>query len=103
MADNTDLRLCAQTARVELIIRTKVGRWLPTIVKIADELTGNWRPEHLFNLRQALKMYDQLSAVIDDYDREILSCIAELIPDDSDNTPLPPHRSKSKARSSASL
>jgi len=66
--------------------------------QIADELTGNWRLEHLFNLCQALKMYDQLSAVIDDYDREILSCIAELIPDD---TPLPPHRSKSKARSIA--
>ncbi len=27
--------------------------------QITDELTGNWRPEHLFNLRQALKMYDQ--------------------------------------------
>ena len=69
--------------------------------QIADELTGNWRSEHLFNLRQALKMYDQLSAVIDDYDREILSCIAEQIHDDTDNTPVPPHHSKSKARSIA--
>ena len=28
--------------------------------QIAEHLTGNWRAEHLFNLRQALKMYDQL-------------------------------------------
>lgn len=69
--------------------------------QIADELTGNWRSEHLFNLRQALKMYDQLSAFIDDYDSEILSCIAELTPDDTDDTPVPPHCSKSKARNIA--
>lgn len=65
--------------------------------QIADELTGNWRPEHLFNLRQALKMYDQLTTAIGDYDREILSCIAELTADKADDTPLPPHRSKTKA------
>jgi hypothetical protein len=40
--------------------------------QIADELTGNWRPEHLFNLAQALKLYDQICSVISDYDSEIL-------------------------------
>ena len=69
--------------------------------QIAEELTGNWRPEHLFNLGQALKMYDQLSAVIGDYDNEILSCIGQLQPDDADDTPLPPHGSKTKARNIA--
>ena len=64
--------------------------------QIAEELTGNWRSEHLFNLRQALKMYDQLSAVIDDYDGEILSCIADLQLDDDDDTPVPPPSSKTK-------
>ena len=39
--------------------------------QITEELTGNWRPEHLFNLRQALKMYDQLCTVVADYDSEI--------------------------------
>jgi hypothetical protein len=65
--------------------------------QIAEELTGNWRPEHLFNLGQALKVYDQLSAVIADYDTEILKCIDSLqspVPKDSS---APPPASKSKA------
>jgi hypothetical protein len=66
--------------------------------QIAEELTGNWRPEHLFNLGQALKMYDQLTTVIGDYDTEILSCIGELAHNDTDEPPLPPHHSKTKAR-----
>jgi len=67
--------------------------------QIAEELTGNWRAEHLFNLRQALKMYDHLSDVIGDYDSEILSCLSDLQPDDADDTPAPVPRSKSKAKS----
>jgi hypothetical protein len=66
--------------------------------QIAEELTGNWRSEHLFNLGQALKMYDQLTTVIGDYDTEILSCIGELAHHDTDEPPLPPHHSKTKAR-----
>lgn len=69
--------------------------------QIAEELTGNWRPEHLFNLRQALKMYDQLCAVIADYDTEILAYIATLHPEDSGNTSVPPPTSKTKARNLA--
>jgi transposase len=65
--------------------------------QIAEELTGNWRSEHLFNLCQALKMYDQLNAVIGDYDSEIRSCIVALQPDDADDTPAPPPQSKTKA------
>jgi transposase len=66
--------------------------------QIAEELTGNWRPEHLFNLRQALKMYDQLCAVIDDYDSEILNYIATLQPQDANDTSAPPPTSKAKAK-----
>jgi hypothetical protein len=28
---------------------------------IAEQLTGHWRDDHLFSLRQALKVYDVLS------------------------------------------
>lgn len=66
--------------------------------QIAEHLTGNWRAEHLFNLRQALKMYDQLCAVIADYDSEILSYIATLQPADTSDEPAPPPASKSKAK-----
>lgn len=66
--------------------------------QIAEELTGNWRAEHLFNLRQALKIYDQLCAVITDYDSEILTNIATLQPPDADDTSAPPPASKTKAK-----
>lgn len=70
--------------------------------QIADELTGNWRPEHLFNLRQALKMYDQLCTVVADYDSEILGYTQMLQPADNSNTDVPPPGgSKAKAKSIA--
>jgi transposase len=66
--------------------------------QIAEELTGNWRPEHLFNLRQALRMYNQLCAVIEDYDTEILTSITMLQPEDGDDRSAPPPSSKTKAK-----
>jgi transposase len=69
--------------------------------QIADELTGNWRSEHLFNLRQTLKMYDQLCTVVADYDSEILGYIQTLQPADNNDTDVPPPGSKAKARSIA--
>lgn len=65
--------------------------------QIAEELTGNWRPEHLFNLAQSLKIYDQLCSVIDDYDSEILKYIDSLQPP-GDNGSVPPPATKAKAR-----
>jgi transposase len=69
--------------------------------QIAAELTGNWRPEHLFNLRQALKMYDQFCTVIADYDGEILAYIQTLQPPDDNDTSAPPPASTSKANNIA--
>jgi len=66
--------------------------------QIAAELTGNWRPEHLFNLRQSLKMYDQFCTVVSDYDAEILTYVKTLQPDDDNDSPVPPPASKTKAR-----
>ena len=65
--------------------------------RIAEELTGNWRPEHLFNLGQALKIYDQLCGVIADYDAEILKHVDSLQPPDSKDSPAPPPATRAKA------
>jgi transposase len=65
--------------------------------QIAEELTGNWCPEHLFNLRQALKMYDQLCTVVADYDSEIFAYVQTLQPADDNDTAAPPPASKAKA------
>jgi transposase len=68
--------------------------------QIAEELTGNWRLEHLFNLGQAHKVYDQLRAVIADYDTEILKCIDSLQSPVSKDSSAPPPASKAKASKS---
>jgi transposase len=69
--------------------------------QIAAELTGNWRPEHLFNLAQALKMYDQLCEVVSEYDAEIFAYIKTLQPCMDDDESAPPPASKSKAKAIA--
>jgi len=69
--------------------------------QITEELTGNWRPEHLFNLRQALKMYDQFCQIVTEYDSEIFAYINTLQPGVDDDQCVPPPASKSKARNIA--
>src|ERR1700740_133901 len=46
--------------------------------EIAEQLTGHWREDHLFSLRQALKMYDAIQQRLADYDREILQRLAAM-------------------------
>lgn len=53
------------------------------LVKASDEqvlkaLTGNWRPEHLFALRQALEAYDFLQRQIHECDRQIEGCMQQM-------------------------
>jgi transposase len=82
-----------------VLARLRDARCRKSEKQIAEELTGNWRLEHLFNLRQSLKMYDQICKVIEEYDTEILTYITKHQPKDA--TPAPPHCSKSKARNLA--
>src|ERR1700693_5215424 len=46
--------------------------------EIAEQLSGHWREDHLFSLRQALKMYDAIQERITEYEREILRKLAEM-------------------------
>lgn len=80
------------------LARLRDCRCLKSEDQIVEELTGNWRPEHLFNLQQALKVYDQLSAVTADYDTEILKCIDSLQSAAPKDSSAPPPVSKAKAR-----
>jgi transposase len=65
---------------------------------IAQELTGNWRTDHLFNLSQGLKMYDVLQERIADYQREIHNQMEQFRCEDADRTPLQPLKNKQKAK-----
>jgi len=78
------------------LARLRDSRCRKSETQIAEELTGNWRPEHLFNLRQALQVYDRICSVVGEYDSEILTYLAALQPEDA--TSAPSHPSKSKAK-----
>ena len=47
--------------------------------EIAEQLSGHWREDHLFSLRQSLKMYDAIQQRLADYDREILQRLAAMV------------------------
>lgn len=85
----------------QVLARMRDRRCRKSEQQIAEFLTGTWRSEHLFNLHQALKIYDQICNVIEDYDLEISNYLAELQPPDSPDREVPPPISKAKAKSIA--
>jgi transposase len=64
---------------------------------IAKALQGNWRPEHLFALRQALELYEFYHRQIDACDRQIEAYLATL-PQRGDGVapPTPTRRGKTR-------
>jgi hypothetical protein len=60
---------------------------------IRDALTGNYRPEHLFALRQALELYDVHQTKLAECDVEIEAVLRELRASrDAPTIPLPSAR-----------
>jgi transposase len=62
--------------------------------EIAEHLRGNWRPEHLFNLGQALLTYEFIAERIRDYERQILSLVEGEKRQESEKTPDHPDEKK---------
>jgi transposase len=62
-----------------------------TEAEIASALYGNWRKEHLFALKQALKMYEFYQRQLRECDQEIETCLRGL-GDKSGGAALPPKR-----------
>ena len=46
--------------------------------KITKALTGNWRDEHLFVLRQALAMYDDIAGHLGECDAKLQTLLIKL-------------------------
>lgn len=64
---------------------------------IAKALTGDWRPEHLFTLRQALELYDVYQQKIEACDREIEAYMKTLgTQRDPQDQPPPPASKRRK-------
>jgi transposase len=66
--------------------------------EIAEQLSGHWREDHLFSLRQALKMYDAIQQGMADYDQEILRKLSEMEREEKRGQPTPPVKNPQKAK-----
>ncbi len=76
------------------------GRCQASEEEIAAALTGHYRPEHLFVLRQNLQLYDVLQGQIASCDKEIEAHLTTLAASAGpQGTPLPSSRSRRRARS----
>lgn len=71
-------------------------RCTSSVEAIAEHLTGTWREEHLFNLCEALELYDHCQASIARYDAELLRQIRALNADPT--VAVPPHPNERKAK-----
>jgi transposase len=60
-----------------------------SVETIREALIGNYRPEHLFALRQAIELYDTYGAKLKDCDVEIEQCLRSLPKDDETASPDP--------------
>ncbi len=68
------------------------------MVGIAAALTGNYRPEHLFALKQNLELFDAFQLQIQTCDVAIESHLQLLAQRSTPNTSLPPPRKSRKPR-----
>jgi transposase len=65
--------------------------------EIAEQLSGHWREDHLFSLRQGLKMYDSIQERIADYEKEILRKLAEMEREECQGQEVPKVKNPQKA------
>jgi transposase len=67
--------------------------------EIAEHLRGNWRDDHLFNLKSALLAYDMVDALVRAYDQQLLDKLTLLQSPErqDDNVPRHPNATKEKA------
>jgi len=66
--------------------------------EIAEQLSGHWREDHLFSLRQGLKMYDAIQERITDYEKEILQKLAKMEREECRGQEVPKSKKPQKGR-----
>lgn len=65
---------------------------------MVEQLSGHWREDHLFSLRQAVKMYDAIQERIADYEKEILRKLGEMQREECQGPTVPPVQKAEKAK-----
>src|SRR5579863_1046674 len=76
----------------ELLAAHRDMRCKASVETIRDALTGNYRPEHVFALRQALELYDFYQVKLSDCDVEIERALRALPKADTASAPLKPRQ-----------
>jgi transposase len=66
--------------------------------EIAEQLSGHWREDHLFSLKQSLKMYDAIGETMQEYDKETLRRLREMERADYEGKQPPQLRNANKAK-----
>jgi hypothetical protein len=85
--------ICQGERDPETLARFRDNRCKATEEEIRDALTGHYRAEHAFTLRQALELYDAYQAKIGECDAEIEKALTEINQDRSPvEDPLPKRR-----------
>jgi len=74
----------------QVLARLRHGRCQRTEAEIATALSGHYRPEHVFALKQALALYDFYTAPVQECDTSIEQHYAALKPVYDEQTPPPP-------------
>lgn len=67
--------------------------------EMVELLTGHWRADHLFNLRQHMTMYDAVSQQLVVYEQEIQRRMQELTPSERKDTDPPAAAKREKQKS----
>ncbi len=67
--------------------------------EMVELLTGSWRSDHLFNLKQHLKMYDSIGQEVAVYEQEIQRRMVALTPASRKDIAVPPVAKKEKRKS----
>jgi len=69
-----------------------------SVEQIAEHLTGNWRDEHLFNLRSALHLYDVVQERIVLYEAQLSEELQAMQPPQRQKQDVPAHPNPAKQR-----
>lgn len=85
----------------QALAQVRHGRCHASEAEIAKALTGHYRPEHVFALKQALALYDCYTQQVQECDATIAQHYAAINPTYDDTTPPPPLGADPKPNSHA--
>lgn len=82
----------------EKLAQLRDPRCRNSAAQIAEQLTGHWREDHLFALKQALQMYDFIQRQIESYEQELARVLGEMEREEFRGVKVPELNNANKAK-----